>query len=416
MRVAFVLQPGDRFSPDGARNSIAIWTAAVASQLASAEWLGVYGRRLSMPASLPIGVTAYRPIRAKVDERVSAWLPGVARSDRPAFARMSRALAYALQVGWRARHDAPEIIHVHNQPQVLPVLRRLCPRAALVLHMHCHWLSQLDPRLMSKYVRHADRVLCCSEQVAAAAREALPEFAARIHALHNGYDPALFTPRASAAGAGDANGPIKLLFVGRVSPEKGVHVLLDAVAELVRAGLSIKLKIVGPQTPAPRVMVVDVSRDPVVQELAAHYQHDYFAALAQFVRDHDLSDAVEFIAHAPHADLPALYNEADVFVFPAVWEEPFGMPVLEAMACGLPVVATNGGGIPEMITNEQTGLLASRNNADALVTAIRRLVGDLELRRSLGAAARERAIAHFTWRAITDALTGHWQAALRGRK
>ncbi len=93
-------------------------------------------------------------------------------------------------------------------------------------------------------------------------------------------------------------------------------------------------------------------------------------------------------------DIPALLAGADIFVLPSHFE---GLPmsVIEAMLCGLPVVATAIRGPREQVLDGETGLLVPPRNVDALAAALRRLAADLPLRRRLGAAGRERALARY---------------------
>src|SRR6185312_8858780 len=88
-----------------------------------------------------------------------------------------------------------------------------------------------------------------------------------------------------------------------------------------------------------------------------------------------------------HSRLLELYREADIFVFPSLWDEPFGMPIVEAMACARPVVATRGGGIHELVSHGHTGLLVPKGDVAALATALLRLLDDADARARLGAAA-----------------------------
>ena len=103
-------------------------------------------------------------------------------------------------------------------------------------------------------------------------------------------------------------------------------------------------------------------------------------------------------------DLIEFYRSAHVFVFPSVWDEPFGMPIIEAMACGIPVIATHGGGIPEIIEDGKTGFLVERGDTDGLADAILRLLRDKHLMQSVGEAGRQRATEQFSWDRISEDL------------
>jgi len=80
------------------------------------------------------------------------------------------------------------------------------------------------------------------------------------------------------------------------------------------------------------------------------------------------------------------------------------MPIVEAMATGVPIVATRGGGTPELVVDGETGLLVERGDASALAEAILRLLSDEKLRKSMGRAARKRAVELFSWDQIVKNL------------
>ena len=99
----------------------------------------------------------------------------------------------------------------------------------------------------------------------------------------------------------------------------------------------------------------------------------------------------------PHEKIKDFYQQADIAVVPSVWEEPFGMVAVEAMACGRPVVASRVGGLQHIVTDGETGLLFDREDAAALAAALERLLDDAALRETMGAAARQRVEHHYDW-------------------
>ena len=114
----------------------------------------------------------------------------------------------------------------------------------------------------------------------------------------------------------------------------------------------------------------------------------------------------------PDPDRMALYYQAaDVYALPAL-AESFGKTVTEAMACGTPVVATAVGGIPEQITDGSTGYLVPMSDIGAMAEAIQRLLGDENLRKSMGSAASEYARCHFDLDSQVDSFLS-WYAEVR---
>jgi glycosyltransferase involved in cell wall biosynthesis len=108
-----------------------------------------------------------------------------------------------------------------------------------------------------------------------------------------------------------------------------------------------------------------------------------------------------------------LFAGARALLFPIQWDEPFGLVMIEAMACGTPVIATRFGSVPEVVVDGETGLLVPPGDVAALRAALERLLGDADLRRRLGAAARERIRERFAWDAVTDATIAVYESALR---
>ena len=98
-----------------------------------------------------------------------------------------------------------------------------------------------------------------------------------------------------------------------------------------------------------------------------------------------------------HEEMVARYHAASICVAPSIWEEPFGMVALEAMACGRPVVVSDVGGLRDTIVDNISGLRFPRGDAAALAQCLATLLDDKALRHTMGIAARERVEQHFSW-------------------
>ena len=119
-----------------------------------------------------------------------------------------------------------------------------------------------------------------------------------------------------------------LLFLGRMSPDKGAH---RAVAVAMEAGLPLK--------------IAGKMREPKERE--------YFA---EFVEPH-LGDGIEWLGEVSHGEKVELLQHARATLFPIEWEEPFGLVMIESMACGTPVIATARGAVPEVIEHGRSGII-----------------------------------------------------------
>jgi glycogen synthase len=218
--------------------------------------------------------------------------------------------------------------------------------------------------------------------------------AAKVHVIHNGIDPDEYRP----TGATDAllrNGvdPTRpyVLFVGRITRQKGIIHLVDAIPQI-----------------DPSLQVVLCAGAPDTPEIGREMEARVAAALAE------RSGIIWVREMLPRPDVIQLYEHAAVFCCPSVYE-PFGIINLEAMACETAVVASRVGGIPEVVVPEETGLLVDPalrpgtfEPTDAaafsagLAAAINRLAADPALRAKMGKQGRQRALDHFSWNAIAE--------------
>ena len=166
--------------------------------------------------------------------------------------------------------------------------------------------------------------------------------------------------------------PILLGVVTRITPEKGIHFLVRAMADLKKTSLNsavdIKLLIVG---------------GPYFQK-----DHDYMASLKQEVADLEVEDSVVFTGFL--SDTRVVTTLLDIVLVPSIIPEACPRTIIEAMAVGKPVIATPLGGSKELVTPE-TGILAPPEDAKAIASAIAKLAADREQLAEMGKAARQRA-------------------------
>jgi starch synthase len=230
----------------------------------------------------------------------------------------------------------------------------------------------------------------------------------RVHVVHNGIDAQLWAPDRSEAarrvveGHGVDPGRPAVVFVGRITRQKGLPYLLRACAEL-----------------PPEVQLVFCAGAPDTPEIRAEVE-DLIAALRT------RREGVVWIAEMlPRGEVVALLSHATVFVCPSIYE-PLGIVNLEAMACALPVVATATGGIPEVVVDGETGWLVpidqhqdgtgtpidpERFVAD-LAAALKDAVSDLDRARERGEAGRRRAVESFSWSSIGERTLAVYHSVL----
>lgn len=204
---------------------------------------------------------------------------------------------------------------------------------------------------------------------------------ARVHVVHNGIDTALYRPDPGTDALDriglDRSRPY-VLFVGRITRQKGVPHLLRAVRGI-----------------DPAAQVVLCAGAPDTPEIDREFRELY----------EDLSrvrEGVHWIPQMlPRPEVIQLLTHAAVFVCPSVYE-PLGIVNLEAMACGTAVVASRVGGIPEVVADGSTGVLVDADDdfEAGLARALDAVLGDPAAARRMGEAGRERAVTEFGWDAV----------------
>ena len=213
----------------------------------------------------------------------------------------------------------------------------------------------------------------------------------RVHIVRNGIDTDVWYPAdelESSPGESvltdigvDRGRPI-VAFVGRITRQKGVPVLLRAAASL-----------------PPEVQLVLCAGQPDTPELAAEV-----TGLVTGLQM-DRSGVIWIPEMLSKPEVIQLLSHATVFACPSLYE-PLGIVNLEAMACGTAVVASRVGGIPEVVSDGETGLLVPPDDPAALAGALNALVGDPGRAGAMGAAGRKRAVAEFGWDAIAAQTVG----------
>jgi spore coat protein SA len=417
VRVGYLNQPWDSGIPPDPGESIGLWTWEVARLLArSCDVLVCARRRKGEPATGTwegVRYLRFPLIPAKADRWLSAAAQQFYRfrdARQPRFASTVHHLVYAMQAGRAFRAHACDVVHIHNFSQFVPVVRRLNPQAKIVLHMNCNWLAQLDARMIDRRLRHADAILGCSEYVTGNTRARFPHHADRCMTVYNGVNPQEFYPNGRQPNASTGG---HVVFVGRISPEKGLHVLLEAFERVAARRPDVSLEVIGPEFVAPMDFIVALSEDRRVRGLSRFYAGSYPEHLRRQVRG-PLQRRVSFVGAAPHHEVVERLRKADVCVVPSVWSEPFGMPAVEAMAISLPVVASRAGGLTEIVMDGETGLLAEPDNPSTLAEALLRLLEDGALARAMGRAGRQRVEQMFSWEGISETVKRCYAALCSG--
>jgi glycosyltransferase involved in cell wall biosynthesis len=301
-----------------------------------------------------------------------------------------------------------DIIHIMNISQFVPVLRARLPKTRIVLHMQAQWLEHLDAAVIEQRINAADLVLGCSDFIAAGVRRRFPSLAPRCSHIYNGADIALF-----AKPPGVQRNPKELLFVGRIAPEKGVHILLDAFRVVLAQYPDAHLKLIGPEKVHPREALLPICDDQHVLEIEPYFRPGAYAELLRAKISQLPSGSVSFLNKGiKFSELVPHYHSASIFAFSPVWNDPSPLTTYEAAACGLPIVSTRSGGIPEIVEHGRSGLLVERSDAQSLANAILQLLSNPDQRDAMAQAAFERASTRFSWDRIAEDLLREYERLL----
>jgi glycosyltransferase involved in cell wall biosynthesis len=287
---------------------------------------------------------------------------------------------------------APDIVHVDEEPYNFATFHALwlASRAgARVLWFTWQNLNRRYPlpfRMIERHnLRHVDYAIAGSAGAAGIWSEkgytgplaVIPQF---------GVDPDMFAPHPRPR---DPARGFLIGYVGRLVPEKGVDLLLEAVAGMDAVW---RLAIVG-----------------------AGPERERLEALSRRL---GLGGRVSFEGDIPSIRMPAFYRELDVLVLPSRsqpnWVEQFGRVLIEAMACGVPVVGSDCGEIPRVVAD--AGLIFSEGDARALRECLIRLIRETELWDSLARRGRERVRAHFTQAQIAAQTVAVYREMIAGRR
>jgi glycosyltransferase involved in cell wall biosynthesis len=273
-------------------------------------------------------------------------------------------------------------LHVHFAHAAADVARVACFLCGIPWSLMLHGTADFEyPAVLTlaDKLRAVRFAACASYFVRAQALRTIPpELWDRVNVVRCGVDVS-HSSQTHSAQTVSGGGPLSLVCVGRLAPEKGHHGLLRALAHLRGVVPALRVRFVGD--------------GPLRANLEAQ------------ARELGLADCIEFLGARSEEDVMRILASADLFALASLME---GLPVvlMEAMSLGLPVVAPHVAGIPELVRDEREGLLFAPSDWDGLTAQLQRLLTDADLRARLGAAGRARVIQEF---AIERAVEPLWK-------
>lgn len=264
----------------------------------------------------------------------------------------------------RRLDPAPDVVVLFNDLVSSEYVKEILPGVTVIVWQHNEWDTRHDIR---RTIAATDVFVANSGYIRdwTIAKHGIPKD--RFIVAHNGVDLDAFRPRPNYLARQD---PVRVLFIGRIDPNKGPDIAADAVAALLREGLPVSLTVAGGLW---FYGDADPMTDPYFRKLKAKMD----------------AAGARYLGHVDRHRVPEIVREHDVVCVLSRSNEPFGLVVLEGMASGCAVIASKRGGLPEAAGG--AALLVDETDLDAVIKALRSLVTDRELLRSHKEQSVERA-------------------------
>lgn len=267
-----------------------------------------------------------------------------------------------------------------NHPSLFGLNRRLgngCPVVSIVHHLRCSeyrsvWQNRFYRVVERKYLSTLDGIIYNSHTTQRSVEELVIQDIPSVVAYPAGDRLKSQIGEEDIIHRATHPGPLRLIFLGNVIPRKGLHVLLQALAELPADSLT--LSVVGS-------LDVDLAYTRIIQHL---------------VEENSLSGKVKFCGVLNDDELAACLRDSHILVVPSSYEG-FGIAYLEGMGFGLPAIATTRGAAGEIVKSGVNGYLIDPEDSQGLGNHLRQLIKDRQLLVELSLRARQRYLEHPTW-------------------
>ena len=285
-------------------------------------------------------------------------------------------------VHWLRSEPRPDVIDLSNSMLIslAPALKEAIGCAiCCTLQGEDVFLDHLEEPYRSRALalirEHAgavDRFVAVSDYYAGHMARYLRIPGAKMDVVPLGIDPGGYAPAAR-----DPSRPFTVGYLGRIAPEKGIHLLCDAWRRLRAQGdlEGCRLELAGYLGPEHRA---------------------YFDGVLRQIRDRGLDGEIRYRGVLELDAKVAFLRRLDVFAAPATYDDPKGLSLVEALACGVPVVAARRGTYVELLERTGGGVLIAPDDAEAVAAALRRLRADEPYRRELGTRAAAAVREHYT--------------------
>lgn len=296
-----------------------------------------------------------------------------------------------------------DLIHIFNRPRLVLPVRSAAPQSKITLSMHNDMfnLDKIDPLEASSAIDELSQIVTVSDYVGNVIRDLYPHASEKLRTVYSGVDSDRFLPgshpkmqriRNDLRREHGLENKTVILFVGRLSKNKGVDRLIRALPQLAKRYNDLALVIVGSNW---------FSQNDVTDYVA------YARALAK-----KLPVPVVTTGFVSPDEIQNWFAASDLFVCSSVWQEPLARVHYEAMAAGLPIVTTARGGNTEVIQLNEFGLIVENpENPDNFAEVISKLLANRSQMKKMGERGREISVSHYQWERVASQIIKVWGEA-----
>ncbi|MDD4599666.1 MAG: glycosyltransferase family 4 protein [Negativicutes bacterium] len=273
----------------------------------------------------------------------------------------------------------PDIVHVHNSPLYVLFIKQRFPNVKIILHMHNRHLVRMNRCLADDIVKNTDIIAGVSKYIVDDIAAAFPEAKLKLRVLYNGVDTDHFKPMPPDGIREELGVPTNskiLLFAGRLTKQKGVHVLLEALQGDLAEGWTLLLT--------------------GSSWFGETRKNRYLKKLEELSRN--IKIPVVFTGFIEHKKMSDVLAVADLTVLPSIGEEAFPLIALESAAVGTPVLCNVIGGAAESILDGETGFLNYDISTKGLRIKIQAVLAEESIKlKAMRKSCRDHIIQHYSW-------------------
>jgi spore coat protein SA len=292
-----------------------------------------------------------------------------------------------------------DIIHIFNRPRLVGLVREVAPNARIMLSMHNDMFNpnKISFREGEIAVEQTERIITISNYIGNAICSFFPQAKPKLRTIYSGVDLNRFSPWWKSDAARGVREKIRaeyglsskkvILFVGRLSPKKGPHVLIRAMSLLKHSDTA--LVVVG----------------------GSWYSDNRVSDYVAYVKSLAARSPVQVFTtgYVPADQVHQWFCSGDIFACTSLWDEPLARVHFEAMAAGLPFLTTARGGNPEIVVNNNGLIVENPEDPYEYADKLNMLMSNPGKRKEMGSNGRALVEKHFTWERVANEILSVWE-------